>query len=496
MIKATFHGKKVLFFLLIFFLSISFSRDNKLNVIFDTDMSTDVDDVGAQALLSHFADAGLIRLLAMGNSSSLTVGGAVIDAVNHYYGRPDIPIGVWKGKILTNESSYSYFVADAFEHDVSATAADVPNTVGLYRKALAEAPDSSVIFVTVGFKGNMVSLLDSYGDDISPLTGMQLVQKKVKGYYDMAGVYLSGHSWNFWNDPQATQELLSRWPTKMVFVGDDVGLSIITGKPLYNDALVAQNPVALAYRKHVSYPHGRCSWDPITAYIGVLGLDPYFWLSERGCNTANSSGDNTFIVGQDCDHYFVKYDNRDDAKIVNTLDSIMLLPPTAVKNDGTWPPLPDECYATGGAAYELDPACTVSGNTCTPASTGEVCVVRDNHCYVKNNSVTCSCTADTCITDLGSPIVLIEKGLLPEVRMLNGKVNINYSLKKSAQVQVDVFDASGRLTAALYNGHQAVGQQNEIWDGNDMNGRTAPRGVYLARIKVNGSLNTVKFTRF
>src|SRR5690625_7325019 len=57
-------------------------------------------------------------------------------------------------------------------------------------------PDSSVTIVTVGFMSNLAELLKSRPDRYSPLSGRELVGKKVKQYVAMAGMFPQGREFN------------------------------------------------------------------------------------------------------------------------------------------------------------------------------------------------------------------------------------------------------------------------------------------------------------
>src|SRR6188508_472748 len=76
-----------------------------LKVIFDTDMDGDNDDVAAAAILHALADEGRVEILAMGVVSRCPQSPACLDAINTYYGRGDIPIGVYKGTALAEVGS-------------------------------------------------------------------------------------------------------------------------------------------------------------------------------------------------------------------------------------------------------------------------------------------------------------------------------------------------------------------------------------------------------
>ena len=66
------------------------TRSKPRSVIFDTDMDTDCDDVGALAMLHALADAGEVNILATVVSSKFAYSAPCVEAVNRYYGR-----GVW-----------------------------------------------------------------------------------------------------------------------------------------------------------------------------------------------------------------------------------------------------------------------------------------------------------------------------------------------------------------------------------------------------------------
>jgi hypothetical protein len=65
-----------------------------VKVLFDSDMGSDCDDAGALALLHSYADEGRAEIIGCVYSSGrVPYGAAIIEAINVYYGRPDIPVG-------------------------------------------------------------------------------------------------------------------------------------------------------------------------------------------------------------------------------------------------------------------------------------------------------------------------------------------------------------------------------------------------------------------
>ena len=68
-------------------------------IIFDTDMSIDTDDVGALCLLHALVDRGEASLLAVTHGVGLEAGIGAISAINTWYGRSDVPIGSYMGDV-------------------------------------------------------------------------------------------------------------------------------------------------------------------------------------------------------------------------------------------------------------------------------------------------------------------------------------------------------------------------------------------------------------
>lgn len=63
-------------------------------IIFDTDITGDVDDVLALAMCHALADRGACELLGVTISKQHPLTVPFIDAQNTFHGRPDLPIGV------------------------------------------------------------------------------------------------------------------------------------------------------------------------------------------------------------------------------------------------------------------------------------------------------------------------------------------------------------------------------------------------------------------
>src|SRR5215467_14514236 len=65
-----------------------------VRLIFDTDMGNDIDDALALAMIHSLESRGEAKLLAVTITKDNPWAAPFIDMVNHFYHRPDIPIGM------------------------------------------------------------------------------------------------------------------------------------------------------------------------------------------------------------------------------------------------------------------------------------------------------------------------------------------------------------------------------------------------------------------
>ncbi len=183
-------------------------KQKSVNVIFDSDMGPDYDDVGAIAILHALADKGEANILATIASTKYEGVAGVLNVFNTYFNRPNIPIGVPKSKALElrDWQHWTDTVLAKYPHQIKNND-EVPDAVQLYRKILASQPDNSVTIVTVGFLTNLSNLLNSTTDEYSLLDGKQLVKKKVKLLVCMGGRFPSGYEFNVMKDAAASQNV-------------------------------------------------------------------------------------------------------------------------------------------------------------------------------------------------------------------------------------------------------------------------------------------------
>lgn len=257
-----------------------------VNLILDTDLGPDYDDVGAMALMHALADSGQVNILATLSSNKDERVVPCIEVLNTYFNRPDIPVGAPKsegGATLTtwHKTKWTDALPTGYPHRTAKTS-DAPDAVKVYRQVLSAQPDNSVVICTIGFFTNLKDLLLSGGDDYSPLSGQELVAKKVKRLVSMAGLFPEGKEFNVYCDVPSSRVVAEQWPTEIVFSGFEIGNVILTGKKLVRMD-VENSPVKEAYSLCFAEgdPDGRMSWDHTAVLVAIKGYEPYY-MAERG----------------------------------------------------------------------------------------------------------------------------------------------------------------------------------------------------------------------
>jgi glucose uptake protein len=286
------------------------SRNKPVPVIFDSDIGPDYDDVGAITLLHAFADSGEAKILATMASNKYEGIAAVLNVFNTYFQRPDIPIGVPKGQAvsLRDAQHWTDTILAKYPHAIK-TNSEAQDAVTLYRKILAEQPDTSVTIITVGFLTNLYGLLRSNPDNYSSLDGRQLVGRKVRRLVSMAGSFPKGREFNIFMDSTASQYVFDTWPTRIFFSGFQIGEKIKCGLPLIHDPNIRNSPVKDVFR--ISIPKaaedslGRSSWDETAVLIAIKGYSTWYAL-HRGYIHVASDGSDSWEASPTGRHYFIE----------------------------------------------------------------------------------------------------------------------------------------------------------------------------------------------
>lgn len=305
------------------------NKAKPMPVIFDTDMGPDYDDVGAMAMLHAFADRGEAEILATMASTKYEGVAAVLNVLNTYFNRPDIPIGVPTGQALELKDfqHWTDTLIAKYPHKINKNS-EVPDAVSLYRKVLAQQADNSVTIITVGFLTNIAALLQSSPDEFSSLSGKALVNKKVKNMVSMAGIFPSGMEFNVEEDARAAKYVFENWERPLLFSGFEIGDKIMTGLPLIHNANIKNSPVKDVYR--ISIPQaeedseGRMSWDQTAVLVAVRGHKPYYKL-KSGTIKVNEDGSNSWNSKGTKQHYLVEKSVPEEVQ--KLIDELMMHQP-------------------------------------------------------------------------------------------------------------------------------------------------------------------------
>lgn len=324
------------------------ARPGPVPLIFDTDIGNDVDDVLALGMIHALQNRGECELLAVTISKDHPLAASFTDAVNTFYGRGDIPIGVCRSGVTPKQGKFIGLGDQKdgdrlrYPHDLM-SGQDAPDAVPLLRKTLASAEDGSVVFVQVGFSTNLANLLDSKPDEISPLSGIDLVKKKSHSLSMMAGAFeqisfsknekkRDHKEYNVVKDIPAAQKIADRWPTPIVWSGFEIGLNVkYPHRSIELDYNYVKNhPLADAYRLYNPPPHDRPTWDLTSVLYAVRPEHEYFQLSDAGSVSVADDSLTTFQKNDDGQHRFLKLTGEQKIRLTEALVQLSSQPPTVI----------------------------------------------------------------------------------------------------------------------------------------------------------------------
>lgn len=310
-----------------------FAAETKPRVIFDTDMYTDYDDVGALAILHALADAGECEIAAVGcntwGAGNRSV--AACEVVNAYYGRPEIPVGVCRAGGRTGVGAAGHKLPEKYPQWVKHLESDTaPDAVEVYRKVLKDSPDKSVVLCSVGFMNNVAALLK---------TDRELVARKVSRWACMGCSHPKGREYNILHDAAAADAAFRTWPQDIPIVWTDFQY----GRTCYSGRAVAEsqrtpNPVKDAYAgallprsmivegKSRDQLAGHSSWDLTAVLIAVRGTEPYFAVEHGVFEVTDTKGNDVWKPDPNSIHGRI-VEKMPKAEVGKVLDELMCRPP-------------------------------------------------------------------------------------------------------------------------------------------------------------------------
>ncbi|NRB52590.1 MAG: hypothetical protein HRU41_33320 [Saprospiraceae bacterium] len=372
-------------------------------VILDTDPSYDPDDVGCMAMLHTMAGRGECEILAIINSTEHQESSLSISSINHFYNRPSIPVGDYKGypeKINAPQLTYDQQIAKEYPRAL-AQWEDAVDGVKLYREILASAANRSITVVIIGTMHNFYGLLQSSAGAYSQLSGVDLVKAKVKQVVTMGGNFIDGKGldrtnwggadalcaytdWSCLNEERnrMCRYVIENCPAPFVASGWEVGCgdyhdanygNVMTGQSLKD--LDARHIVRRSYEYHFQQRGGdedisRHSNDQCALHYAIRGEGENYVAQLGGKINLSEAGVCTWEASAEGHQGYIQK-KRDKNLIAKEIDELMMgavpeldnSPPTSPQNLGFhkrggkiylhWDPAFDETAGSWVVAYHI-----------------------------------------------------------------------------------------------------------------------------------------------
>ena len=320
-----------------------------VKIILDTDMGSDCDDAGALALLHRYADMGMAEIVGcIYSSGKVPYGAGIVEAINIWYGRPDIPIGAYYGDEVgdpVDKMTAGKLVRDtvAFGNSIIHNT-DAEEQTRLNRRLLSEQEDGGITYITIGHTKGLYELLVSEPDDISPLSGRELIAEKIDRWVALGALNANNEGnyfvkdWNFFFNETApyTGYLVENFPVPVYYI--DAGTDVMTGKSLKYTP--PGSIVRTVYRDwlwevfNYTLDDQRPSWDLAAVYFAVKGTGDFLENTGRGSlefDTERGSrwhpGENSLPV-----QYFIMQKEGTDESFADYLNEMIAAEPALNKS--------------------------------------------------------------------------------------------------------------------------------------------------------------------
>jgi inosine-uridine nucleoside N-ribohydrolase len=266
---------------------------NKPLIILDTDIGSSTDDLFAMEMLYDYDRRGLCKLLGVIVNREGENCAACADVMNTWHGYGALPIGHVKDGLKNPKVWIDYRLMPYYKLPDSAymfrrSIADysaLPDGWKLYRKLLSRQKDHSVTICSIGFLVCMAQLLQSEGDEYSPLNGVELVRQKVREVYLQGGVFSTAEEpdFNMAQGPEFAHEFFRLFPkdVEIIFSPMEAGqvVEYVPEQVIADIDWTDIHPVKQVYMTCNCHT-GQRMWDVCTIMNAVE--EDLFLLSEPG----------------------------------------------------------------------------------------------------------------------------------------------------------------------------------------------------------------------
>ncbi len=276
-----------------------------IDFILDTDTGSDADDVMAYAYLASMQKKGVINLKAVTHCHTTKFGAPFIRAFFRTAGVPVPQVGIMVGG--TPFTDY-YCEKTCEKFAIPEDFAECESAVRVLRRALATS--EKAVLCGIGPLTNIGALYESTPDDISPLSGKELVAQKCEKMILMAGGFVDKDGvrtpeFNVKLDVHASKSAFENCSVPIVVLPFETGFNINTGKAV-TDIYGESNMLGKAFTE---YPHKRNgnnhSWDPATVVYAIEGKREFFAESVSGTITVDDKGATFFAPSANGKHTYL-----------------------------------------------------------------------------------------------------------------------------------------------------------------------------------------------
>ena len=333
--------KRLIFAVLCLLAGTGAIKAQPVSVIYETDYGNDADDALALEFICKYNDLGKMKLLGVGTHKEGPNICAAVDGSLNWYGYPKVPVAKSPTPVPRPNDGRHYADSVALCRNSKGKIAFKPtkngkyeNAVDFYRRILAKQPDNSVTIVSVGFATNLALLLDSKPDKFSPLSGRELVAKKVKLLSTMMGCYRENpfSEYNVNCDIPAMQKVMREWPGEIVQNPFEIGEKVRYPLSLMHEKLAwtTPHPLNVATSVNVPDPNGeQCEFDVMSAIY--LVHPELFNLSERGTISIDDNGFNHFTPSPNGKHRYLTTTPAQDKTLRELLIKVTTMKPKKFK---------------------------------------------------------------------------------------------------------------------------------------------------------------------
>jgi len=246
----------------------------KKKILFDLNIDGDCTNLGSLGILNILSNAGEAEILATTACFKSPLATGCIKSVNRFYGNGDLPVGILHRQDETHPTNFLENVNKTFCPDFP-NGEDVEDTVTVMRKVLANQEDDSVVFIVSGCFASVAALMQSEPDEISPLSGQELCDKKVSRLVVMAGSFDTFGDTVFPENNvvvqvSAAQYVTSHWTKELVLSGYEIGIRTRSFEEFRHNG-DDKNPLKMMYNMlDGDWQGDNPSWDHTAVLEGVL----------------------------------------------------------------------------------------------------------------------------------------------------------------------------------------------------------------------------------